>query len=1495
MTGSGGMGTMPSSRLTKLLEEKAEALRKRRKTAEVSSEQSEGRIRLLSEVGVELPETASRQEKLREWQRKSDWDAFELESQSLTHYIDEVAPPALLEKRQALFERVESLRAAGSPIPPELDGMVPEVRELTFRQDLPAEVSTLARYAGLVRSTQAALANGARQQILSVAKWAGVPDDQTAEIEQRIAEILPPADGGASADWIERLQESVPKLIPTAAAHRDRSRAEADALVALGRDIGLPTVTLEETLTSDSHASPTQWGETVPAVERATAEIHTELKGRVAQVLGYLVTTLSSLQEHGADPSEAIAEIERLKAQVEPAGVMELGPLLHGARSTAEDPIVAVVAGLLDEVRPKLVEARALGRDPSEVFASMNRAREALRLKIYSEALAASVEAIDRVSQLTSDLDAAREEADALNRLIARLESVKVAVAPFRSSLSQVSANLERFEIDQARATLRETVRTLGRETARYFGAELQRLTGATEIARQRGFLPEGVVEDLDKAHRQLDAGALPEAGEALAHADVRLRTAAGPYISRRVEEMRRGFEEVRNPDLSTSTLRSLADSDIALRVKEDLTQSLESLRQAEREFSAAFAAESSSLLESLEERQGVLEEMGGAGSEFLRQTDEIQQIFDMGDFVRCARSAREFLTATEEVQRSRAEEGLSFAKLDLVELDKIGVGKEDLAKRFEGAQSDLAAARLVEAYRSGMAVHTDATRVLTSARATLALMTQAKERLLKIEQEGTDSAEFQQELAGADRAFRALDFEGVRNHLGRLRERLDAAAQAADIHRIIGEAELLVSDAARLGIPIEGSEAKLADARAQLGLAASAEALALAEEAHQGLVRTLTPVLEENLKSVEEDFEIARRSGVDLGPMAGLLSDARRRLSLPVPLGVAERVENARAQLSQTRGLVEHAERSGKRVEEALGQAELLRLATPAMRTRVETLERHLKDRQFARAVEMAGPLEQEILQSTHQHLTRTIAGLQGLVVRARQDGVPTAAAENLLSRAKQALQDGRAMEALQLAAQSEGEVERVGLQSRVAQGALESIDTRVARFEKEGIRLPAATALSVEARLALEHKDFARVLQLSLDASELLAQTRELHRRAYEALEVASGHVEQAIGMGAEPAEVAATLQTARDLAESGDYAGALGRAREAMDLSSWAIERRYAGTISEVRGLLQTTRSEGLPETEAVTESLKEAEAFLQAKEWVKAGETLVRAQAKAFEALDRGVAIRIESIAKHHGELGTPDAEEEARRKQWQVGVEDALGRRAYPEAMASIESEEQRSRDSRRAALERSVAELKDRLWVGERLGLDATPAMERFSEAQMALDQGRLEVVEREIAQGNSALDGLIRDGISRRSKQVETELFYARDGLRVRIGDMDVRLASVETLTQEGRLVEAGRALLAVEEDLTQRKALHRQLMNLHYLIEAALRRAAESRLDAGEARRLFDASMREAASNYAEAIVKARASLKLVEGLLKSSEPPTAFWPFKRPAAGSEDRRGQ
>ncbi|MFZ1023084.1 MAG: hypothetical protein WAN87_02995, partial [Thermoplasmata archaeon] len=108
------------------------------------------------------------------------------------------------------------------------------------------------------------------------------------------------------------------------------------------------------------------------------------------------------------------------------------------------------------------------------------------------------------------------------------------------------------------------------------------------------------------------------------------------------------------------------------------------------------------------------------------------------------------------------------------------------------------------------------------------------------------------------------------------------------------------------------------------------------------------------------------------------------------------------------------------------------------------------------------------------------------------------------------------------------------------------------------------------------------------------------------------------------------------------------------------------------------------------------------------------------------------------------------------------------------------------------------------------------------------------------------------------------------------------------------GAPIEAARLLLAAEEDLSRRKALHRELLNLHYLIDAAIARALERKLDVSRARLLLEESIRLREQDYGQALERARESHHVLQEMLKTNEPvvPTTtsgFWPFKKPPAAN------
>jgi hypothetical protein len=282
-------------------------------------------------------------------------------------------------------------------------------------------------------------------------------------------------------------------------------------MAAAAREYGAATARLDSAVRDDADATPDRWPETVRAIEDALVEVGEGLRERGVQALDSLLVALNATREYGVDPTSAQQAVEEASARLTTASALEITPLLSEARRSAEEPIVAVVAGLLDEVRPRIAEARRLGRDPSEVFAAMNRAREALRLKIYSEALAASQEAVDRVGRLTEDLDIVRDELAAVEEMLDRLRRVHFSTETFDTQVQRIRTLIDHADAPAARQLLQETVLAVGREALQYFLQRWSALDSVREYARDRGFLPADTDAEMVEVHTLLESGNLAE------------------------------------------------------------------------------------------------------------------------------------------------------------------------------------------------------------------------------------------------------------------------------------------------------------------------------------------------------------------------------------------------------------------------------------------------------------------------------------------------------------------------------------------------------------------------------------------------------------------------------------------------------------------------------------------------------------------------------------------------------------------------------------------------------------------------------------------------------------------------------------------------------------------------------------------------------------------------------------------------------------------------
>jgi tetratricopeptide (TPR) repeat protein len=124
---------------------------------------------------------------------------------------------------------------------------------------------------------------------------------------------------------------------------------------------------------------------------------------------------------------------------------------------------------------------------------------------------------------------------------------------------------------------------------------------------------------------------------------------------------------------------------------------------------------------------------------------------------------------------------------------------------------------------------------------------------------------------------------------------------------------------------------------------------------------------------------------------------------------------------------------------------------------------------------------------------LTRVISDVHSLIASAKKEGVNTALSENLLTRAKQSLDEKKYKDALNLAMKSESELERVGLQQEMASTTITVTETKIQKMKEEGFTCPEAEAIVAKAKEMFDAGDYIQALEMAIQASDALNRASE------------------------------------------------------------------------------------------------------------------------------------------------------------------------------------------------------------------------------------------------------------------------------------------------------------------------------------------------------------------------------------------------------------------
>ncbi|MCK4717527.1 MAG: hypothetical protein KAT70_02565, partial [Thermoplasmata archaeon] len=160
------------------------------------------------------------------------------------------------------------------------------------------------------------------------------------------------------------------------------------------------------------------------------------------------------------------------------------------------------------------------------------------------------------------------------------------------------------------------------------------------------------------------------------------------------------------------------------------------------------------------------------------------------------------------------------------------------------------------------------------------------------------------------------------------------------------------------------------------------------------------------------------------------------------------------------------------------------------------------------------------------------------------------TTRSRQFLDEARQLLTDKKYKEALNMAMQSEGELEKINLQHKMAEESIQAAKAKLQDMNKEGVPGGRSKELLDSARKAFEAGDYVQVLSLAVEAGEKAHSIKEAHLATKETIVQVINRIKALKGQGVDVKSAEAIVAGAHAEFKSQDYAKAKEYAHHALE---------------------------------------------------------------------------------------------------------------------------------------------------------------------------------------------------------------------------------------------------------------------------------------------------------------------------------------------------------
>ncbi len=489
---------------------------------------------------------------------------------------------------------------------------------------------------------------------------------------------------------------------------------------------------------------------------------------------------------------------------------------------------------------------------------------------------------------------------------------------------------------------------------------------------------------------------------------------------------------------------------------------------------------------------------------------------------------------------------------------------------------------------RKATAMHRQTQKALASA---AALAAEARKR-------DVDVSKVLEILLEGKRAFERLDYGRATELAAKARvetERLTVLYSSAQ--KILSTRERMEL-AARLGLDVPHLQESLTKAKEAM----KSKDYPTALEAAQRVEEEITKLMVERLSAMLGDAKglVGSVPGVNLATANEDIVKAQQFIEEGRLGPAAEAALRIHEQVTKVKEKGDACQAAIAKIRDLVADIEGLNVEIPNTARLLDQAERASKMGAYDQALEHAMKAEAEAIKERDQGIAAAIERYHMSLERAKREGTDTRSAEKLLNRARDFLRGKKYSQALALAGQSEGEVDRVSLQQDMASQALATAERKLQNL---GAPAKAAEGLAREARKALKAADYVKTIDLAIKASDAVADVRGELDDLQKVREKGQALLRTAVEIGAEAGELEAVLEEGNSAVKGGDLEGARAFYDQSLELGADLLRNHMKELLAKVKASVDTCKRVGGDATSALAR-LAQARASVETGDFAEA---------------------------------------------------------------------------------------------------------------------------------------------------------------------------------------------------------------------------------------------------------------------------------------------------